>query len=530
MKEFLCAISKMVGQLDMRGSIDEGMVREMGMKYQSLSQSEREICIQLLDELLEEDYRAYFLIMSALLAESKDAGRILPCIKERLVGRGYPLWERYSLMHQLKMMLFRNQMLCQDKHLEYRVSREIYRNILKEVQEGIGAVYPYLPFQGRKKVIVVTAIQILHPKHAPTKKIIDFCRFFSGFGYTVKVFVCFHPGKISRDNIFWHGALEMNNSIEKTTFFEYDTGIGKIKGYNAVLHPQNFLRVLRETVGLIWDEKPEFVFEIGEETLLAGLCSHFTTTVTLGMTKAVPVTVSPIVAHFFDYSEEERRDYLSLLDENQQMINLKHYSDAMEPLCIGKEKQQSQRKSLGIPIDDFVILLAGNRLDEEITERFWEILYEILGIDSQISVLFIGDCPKLEKKAIGEGYAGRMFFAGYAENFREMLTVGDLFLNPPRQGGGTGAAYAILEGIPVVTLDHCDVESSVGKEFVCGSQEDMAALVYRYFSEPEFIEQKKEACMKRVEEKRNVDSTGNLKNLFRLVETVARKEEETDGT
>ena len=82
----------------------------------------------------------------------------------------------------------------------------------------------------------------------------------------------------------------------------------------------------------------------------------------------------------------------------------------------------------------------------------------------------------------------------------------------------------------MVTLDHCDVESSVGKEFVCGSQEDMAALVYRYFSEPEFIEQKKEACMKRVEEKRNVDSTGNLKNLFRLVETVARKEEETDGT
>lgn len=529
MKEFLRVINKMVGQLGRGDNFVEGTVKEMGGRYQSLTQEERETCIKLLDELLGEDYRVYFLIMSVLLAETKDA-RILPYLKERLVGRGYPLWERYSLMHQFKMMLFRNQMLCQDKCMEYKISREIYGHILKEVQEGIGAVYPYLPYQDRKKTIVLAAIQILYPKHAPTKKMIDFCRFFTEFGYSVKVFVCFHPGKTSRDSIFWHGAVEMNNAIKETTFFEYDTGTEKIKGYNAVLHPQNFIQTLRETVGMIWDEKPEFVFEIGEETMLAGLCSHFTTTVTLGMTKALPVTVSPIVAYFFDYLEEERENYISILGENQQMVNLKHYSDAIEPLGVSKEKRQSQKKSLGIPIDAFVVLIVGNRLDEEVTEEFWGILLEILEIDPKVVLLFIGDCPKLQGRAAGECCEGRMFFSGYAENFRETILAGDLFLNPPRQGGGTGAAYAILEEIPVITLGNCDVESSVGKEFVCCSQEEMPSFVYRYFSETEFMEQKKEACRKRVEEKKNVDSIGNLKNLFRLVEIVARKEEEADGT
>lgn len=529
LKEFLKVISAMIGQLESQGTFESDIVEKMKEQYLYLNQKEQKDVIQILDELLQEDCRAYFSFMSTLLEETKDA-RILPYLKEKLTDQNYPLWERYSNMHQLKMYLFRNQTLYWDEQQEYKISREIYENILREIQETIGASYPYLSYASRKKTIVITVIQLLGEAHAPTRKVIDFYRFFEAFGYTVKVFVCFHPGKTDGNSIFWYAPLEVNNFINKTTLFQYDTGREKIKGYNLKLEPKNYIQGLREAVGMIWDEKPEFLFEIGEETMLAGLCSHFTTVVTIGLTKSVPVTTAPVIARFFDYSQEENERFQSFLEEGQQIIDVKHYVDPLDSSDDKREKKIGQRQELGISEDDFVIIIAGNRLDLEVTDKFWNILEKILEKDAHFSILVIGECPEFNAKAVKSIYAERIFFSGFTRKFQELIAVGDVFLNPPRQGGGTGAAYALLKEIPVITLGHCDVESSVGKNFVCDSLEEMPELILRYLSDQEFMEQQKEFCRKRVEEKRNVDSMGNFRKLFHLVETTARRREEVNET
>lgn len=527
MKEFLHIISEMIGQLERQEQFEPDTIYKIKVAYQLLSEEEKRNSMEILDELLQENYKVYFMVMSAMLSETKDE-RLLIYLKRGLINKSYPLWERYSDMLQLKSMLFRNQMLYRDEEQEYKISKEIYRHILEEIQEEMGTLHSYLPYINRRKTIIIIVSQILSINHAPTKKVIDFYRFFKEFGYEVKVFVCFHPGKINSDSVFWYDAHTIRNFALNTTFFEYNTGSEKMEGYNLILHAQGYLQELRETVRKVWEEQPEFIFEIGDQTILAELCNSFTTVVTMGLTKTVPVTNAPIIANFFDYSEEEMKRYISFLSENQRMVHVKHYAKGIQNLNTKDANPSYQKQDFGISQESFVIVIAGNRLDLEITDKFWNILYEILEKDEKFVIFFIGDCQKLQEKVTGQKYTDRIFFSGSVIYFKETIAVGDLFLNPPRQGGGTGAAHAIAADIPVITLDNCDVESSVGKAFVCDSIEEMPLLVYKYFSDLEFMKQQKEFCKKRVEEKMNVDSIGNLKKMLELVEKVAQEEEKTN--
>ena len=92
-----------------------------------------------------------------------------------------------------------------------------------------------------------------------------------------------------------------------------------------------------------------------------------------------------------------------------------------------------------------------------------------------------------------------------------------MFLNPPRQGGGTGGLYAIKSEVPVITLDNCDVEAIVGKEFVCNSLEDMVNMVEKYYTDNEFMKKQKEICRISSEQWFNCDSIGNFKHLIDVV-------------
>ena len=136
----------------------------------------------------------------------------------------------------------------------------------------------------------------------------------------------------------------------------------------------------------------------------------------------------------------------------------------------------------------------------------------------------IGNCEALEKR-IAETYRERFYFLGYTEELQKTMTIGDLFLNPPRQGGGTGAMYAILQEIPVVTLDNCDVQVNVGKVFTCDSIESMVNLVHQYCEDKGFMEKKKEACRRKAEEILAVDEKENYRRLCEFVETYTIRQE-----
>ena len=55
----------------------------------------------------------------------------------------------------------------------------------------------------------------------------------------------------------------------------------------------------------------------------------------------------------------------------------------------------------------------------------------------------------------------------------------DAYLNPPRYGGGSSAAFALAMGVPVLTLATGDVANIAGPRFVFASFDEIKAFVGR---------------------------------------------------
>lgn len=523
MSVFLGIVGEVIGQMNDMEEYDPEIFERLKAAYQMLSREEKEKNIRIVDEKLRGDRQYYFAIMSNLLCNLKDE-YVLQCIRDMLVSKACPLWERYSYMLQLKDTMFRISMPQIDEYTKYRVRRDIYENILQDISKELGEGYSRIQYQDRRKTVVMVVGQLLNVKHAPTRKLFNICKYLWALGYEVTTFVCFHPGKRNGDNILWFPAFFRRNFCEQTTAFDYTIGESTIGGVNLALQPESFLDGLRDFTRMIWEQKPEYVFELGDETMLAGLCSQFTTVVTMGCTKSAPVTTAPIVARYFDYSEEENRSFHACLTENQIVIDVKHAEEDLEKNA-AETKELHGKQDFGIQENAFVIVIAGNRLDMEVTAEILEVCYDILEKDERFMILIIGECGGLKQTVAESRYMKRIVFTGNRGDFRETIAVGDLFLNPPRQGGGTGAFLAGELGIPVVTLDHCDVESIAGKDFVCSSVEEMPSLVYRYFTDYEFYKKQSERIMKNIGRQKEIDSVGNFGKLCELVKLIEEEKE-----
>jgi glycosyltransferase involved in cell wall biosynthesis len=62
----------------------------------------------------------------------------------------------------------------------------------------------------------------------------------------------------------------------------------------------------------------------------------------------------------------------------------------------------------------------------------------------------------------------------------------DAYLNPPRYGGGSSAAFAMAMGLPVLTLATGDVANIAGERFIFHSFDDITQFVMRAVAVPAY--------------------------------------------
>ena len=129
----------------------------------------------------------------------------------------------------------------------------------------------------------------------------------------------------------------------------------------------------------------------------------------------------------------------------------------------GKADQALDRKLFNIPDKAFIYLVVGTRLNQEINNEFSEVCKKLLSQDHNSVIAFAGtndfnlslffDDELIQNK--------RVINVGFQDNLPELCLMSNVYLNPQRSGGGTSSQTAIMNGLPVVTLDYGHISSVV---------------------------------------------------------------------
>ena len=516
MEQFFGIFTRGLGQLDATGEYEEGTLRELKESYQKFDAAMQQNMLRVIEQSLAKfPITLQIYIWSSLLAVLRDE-KIIPYMGELTADDSLNLWQKVELMNQLQRTIFASEMI-KDEEAEYKRNSDAYTALMDEIRQQNKKEFSYLPWEKRNKKIVLITKQFIGRQHAPTEITLQMNRYLKELGYEVVLYVAYMPNRNTAP--LWYKQCLWNNFMNTAGAFQGEIEGEELKGYNLLFTEEHYPEQLYDAAEMIWQEAPEWVLEIGDKTILADLCRQFTTVLTRRCVKTIPVTNAPIIVLASDYTMAEERRYQSWLKPYQQFVKVKH-SIVGNTVVVEKEKKENY----GIPEDKFVILLVGNRLVQEVTEDFLKTIYTMLEENPKAVLAVIGNCEALEKR-IAEAYRERFYFLGYTEELQKTMTIGDLFLNPPRQGGGTGALYAILQEIPVVTLDNCDVQVNVGKVFTCDSIELMVNLVHQYCEDKGFMEKKKEACRRKAEEILAVDEKENYRRVCEFVETYTIRQE-----
>lgn len=512
--DFLNCLIQSVGYLDQQTqqqSLSEikndaeylDKMHSIQQKYEALSKDDRNEFYSVLDQEFKEEVALQLYLLSLMIEAIKSRDIYEKAVE--LIERDHlDVYFNVSLEYQILAKInksFGNGEL-------YDLQRKLHAYNLQCWKKEITAPADYIPFEKRNKSrIVIITEQILAEQHAPTKITLNLCRTLQQeLGMEVYLISCpINSGILSTYNA-WMDVLsdqyyeEMNGnyvvkySDGKMFLMEQDLKgqfllIYKecmINGCQIVFERENSEK-FKSLLQSIYEFNPAFIYNVDAVAPIAELCSGFTTVVSGAMNYGYPVSEAQILMKLATKDELDLSNSdIHVLESYQQLI----IQDELQ-FDVEKAVNPENRAMYGIKGDAFLIVIIGNRLSTDLTEQFKRTLIDIFSLDSSIELLLIGEYPEYINYFSDEIFTGRIHYINYHYRLSELIGIADLYLNPPRNGGGTSALISLNFGVPVVTLPGGDVAGNIGKDFTCQDESDLVETVSRYMSDKDFYERQK---------------------------------------
>lgn len=449
--------------------------------YASLDPVYKNVFYSELYNATNDDKEFYTLVLSTIYQVTKDEKSILDMIN-MLINAEMDLFNSIIVSSQINRGLLVNNKM----EINYKLRRELHKSLLFRLENSLNITGSYVELSKRDsgKIIIITK-QLLSELHAPSKIVMEISALLQKeFHIKVLVIVALEEVEKERCQECWLNpfVLYYNDKYNGNFAFQYKGEI--IAGYQFIMNKSN-LNMINKLIFEINSMKPLFVWSIGDTNLFADLFRKYTTVVTESLAAGFPISEAQILVRY-NKQEAVDKEYIDYFNESHQCLFLN------DPYIIEDDPHKTSQRSLyGISDEAFVICIVGNRLDSEVTEEFVKLVDSIVTLYQEVYVVFIGNFELYLNKIQEIKHKDRIKYIGYQKDLPSIYKLVNLYLNPPRKGGGFSALSAIYNDVPVITLDNCDVATVVGRDFIC---DDLIYEIGRYINEVEFYIEKKKKC------------------------------------
>ena len=461
--------------------------------------------------VLGPDIQMFLLSFSALYYVTSDVS-CLEYIETELAKGGLDILRTCAIAFQTRSQYFHRGI-----NKEYKKDRELNDFIAKRYFGGLNADIPMIPYEDRNhNLIVISTYMLLGEMHAPTRWVITAVKYLQELGYEVLVVIEGYPFDEGLISQYWVGAMALPNKVFPDGFFRLN-----MLGIEVLCYQVHTFEDDREKLiscfGQIYSMRPELVWKIGGMYCFDEIFASMTTYVTLACGRGYETGMGHLMLKCLETeSDEEIEDYLHSLGQETARIQFREADFDEE----AQGQSAGIRSDYGIGEGDFVIAVVGNRLDSELTDEFWDVLKSVVKNCEDVKILLIGGY----EKRIDDELKDTVINMGFCEELEEGLKLIDLFVNPKRGGGGTGAKLSIKVGKPVVTLPECDVAYVVGDEFVCKDYEEMKQLCLRYIGDADFYRQMSEQAKKNYVSKYSFDMKEEVRKVIEKAIEIGKRQ------
>jgi len=357
-----------------------------------------------------------------------------------------------------------------------------HRWILREIRRRYTVTpAPFLPRPGTPRRIAIVTNQFTQPMHQPSRDAFDYARRLQDdFGCTVllvngnllpsAVVMAFVPPFQAVVTPGLAGAVAVTD------------GGATVQTWSSVERSLSGTKI-RDLITVIDRFDPDLIVSFGGPVIAADLYAGIRPIICIPTTSGLTCSLADIQLSFDD------GDPTAGLPEEYRSP----FADRLRPFRFGysapPEPPDARRATFGLPETAFVFTVVGGRLDEEVTASFVDHLDGLLDQCPGAVIAFAGPVLSLPVRLGAARNADRLRSLGFVPEIRALYRVSNAYLNPPRQGGGGSAAYALADGMPVVTLNQGDVAAVVGPAGTVDSLETFMARARRLNQDSAFHRQ-----------------------------------------
>lgn len=448
----------------------------------------------------------FIFLLSIIYKITNDENCLIEAMETLCEGK-IDLYTSINIRNQVEMNIFKDVSLSRN----YRMRRRIHKLLLSRFEEQLGTNFSYMPADNRNENrIVIITNYYLSDLHGTTRVTKEICKLLQdNLGKEVLLVIAVEGVDVDRLEEVWFEP-DVRNYLEKYNGNFYADCFGcKVPAYQVIVSEDN-INEIRQITQDIYNFNPSFVWYMGNLTVYADIFRKFTTVMAMPFTDGYVISEAPIMCTYLNSHSDEIKDMEAYFAETNQVpiqYNLR--------LPVKSSTCKYKRSEFNINEEDFLIAVVGNRLDIEVTDEFILLINRIIEIDSRISIVFIGIFESYPKICKNKNLINRTYYLGYQNDLVGVLEIMNLFLNPPRQGGATGAIYSMSNGVPVVTLGNCDVANNLSSEDICSNEKEMIDLVKRYFCDKTFYKNQS------VKMKSMIDSRGLEQLIYNTEELLS---------